>query len=294
MIRKIIYGRHDLSPNVKKTLNKVGDAPINHIKIGRKPINQLITKFIKTVSDTPYDTLFHLFIIFSTNIGNILVEKNEVINIVLNPSLDAEYYELNIIPLNLTVNTILKQTQQRMHNRFVTYSAYNNNCQDFIEILLISNNINNKAALKFVKQDTEDIFKHKPTLRKFSNTITDIAGRFDVIKQGGEIYDKSNGLYSDQIEEILKTHHYKINGVFSKDCLPKQLKLGWYIVNMKSLNEGNGTHWVVFKYKNNEIDYFDSFGFPPPVDIMKKSKGKYYIHIKKYKIMIQHLVDGFV
>ena len=63
---------------------------------------------------------------------------------------------------------------------------------------------------------------------------------------------------------------------------------------MQSLNEGNGTHWVVFKYKNNEIDYFDSFGFPPPVDIMKKSKGKYYIHIKKYKIMIQHLVDGFV
>ena len=41
-----------------------------------------------------------------------------------------------------------------MHNRFVTYSAYNNNCQDFIENLLIANNINNEDALKFVKQDT--------------------------------------------------------------------------------------------------------------------------------------------
>ena len=81
-------------------------------------------------------------------------------------------------------------------------------------------------------------------------------------------------MYSDQIEEILKTHDYKINGVFSKDCLPKQLKLGWYIVNMQSLNEGNGTHWVAFKFKNNEIDYFDSFGFAPPIDIMKKAKGK--------------------
>ena len=47
-----------------------------------------------------------------------------------------------------------------------------------------------------------------------------------------------------------------------------------YIFNLQSENDGHGTHLVAFKYKNNEIDYFDSFGFPPPIDIMKKSKGK--------------------
>ena len=64
--------------------------------------------------------------------------------------------------------------------------------------------------------------------------------------------------------------------MFSKDKLPKQLKLGWYVINLQSENDGNGTHLVAFKYKNNEIDYnyFDSFGFPPPNEIMFKAKGK--------------------
>ena len=34
-------------------------------------------------------------------------------------------------------------------------------------------------GLDFVKQSTEDIFKNNSNLRKFSNTITDIASRFD-------------------------------------------------------------------------------------------------------------------
>ena len=84
--------------------------------------------------------------------------------------IEAKYYTINVIPPNLTPNIILKRTQEHMNNRFVTYSAYNNNCQDFIDNLLLANNINNEDAIKFVKQDTENIFKHKPNLRKFSNT----------------------------------------------------------------------------------------------------------------------------
>ena len=84
-----------------------------------------------------------------------------------------------------------------------------------------------------------------------------------------------------------------------KDCFPKQLKIGWCIINLKYKNDGNGTHWVAFKHKNNEIDYFDVFGFSPHIEIMKKAKSKRVkcccsIHIKKYKIIMQCLVDGFV
>jgi hypothetical protein len=270
MLKKIIYGRKSLSPKVQSILNKYGNEKIIYISIGRKPINELITKFIKVISTTPYDTLFHLFIILHTNKANILLEKNEVINMAINPHIEAEYINITI-PQQITINKLLENTSQQMSDKFIKYSAYGNNCQDFIKNILLSNNIH--QGLDFVKQSTEDIFKNNPTLRKFSNTITDIAGRFDIIKQGGKL-SKSNGLYSDQIENILKTHHYKINGVFSKDKLPKQLKLGWYVINLQSENDGNGTHWVAFKYKNNEIDYFDSFGFPPPNEIMYKAKGK--------------------
>lgn len=97
--------------------------------------------------------------------------------------------------------------------------------------------------------------------------------------EGGRIYkNKSNGLYGDQIENILSQHGYKINGVFSKDKLPKELNDGWYVVNMQSSNQGNkhGTHWICFKSigLGDVIEYFDSFGFSPPIQILQKVKRK--------------------
>ena len=86
----------------------------------------------------------------------------------------------------------------------------------------------------------------------------------------------NNGLYSDEIDNILKKHGYNINGVLSKDKLPKHLKNGWYVINLQSSNEGDkkGSHWVCFKYINEgqTIEYFDAFGFPPPIEVMERSK----------------------
>ena len=275
VVNKVIHGRKTLSPKVENILTKIGDAVISGIRIGRTPVSSLITGMIKVFSDTPYDKLFHLFLVLSTNKGEVLLEKNEVINMDLNPNIKAEYITLQNIPNNITVNELLHNTQKRMGNKFIPYSAYNNNCQDFIKNVLQSNDIN--EGLDFVKQDTEDIFREHPNLRKFSNTITDIAGRADIVLQGGEIDKKNNGLYSDQIEKILKTKGYHINGVFSKDELPKDLKNGWYIINLQSTDEGDrkGTHWTCFKSINDEeiIEYFDAFGFPPPIEIMEKAKG---------------------
>ena len=56
--QKVIHGREKLSPKVENILNTLGDAHITGIKIGRTPIPAVITGFIKTVSNTPYDELF--------------------------------------------------------------------------------------------------------------------------------------------------------------------------------------------------------------------------------------------
>lgn len=277
--KKIINGRKTLSPKVENILKKVGNAQIIDIKIGRTVLPYHLTGLIKVFSDIPYDKLFHLFMILSTNKGEVLLEKNQVINMDLNPNIpkEAEYITIENIPNNVTINELINNTRKRMgEQKFFSYNAFKNNCQHFIENVLLSNNMN--EGLDFIKQDTEDIFKNNPNLRKFANTLTDIAGRADVIKQGGEIDEnKNNGLYSDQIEQILNKQGYNINGVYSKDKLPKELKNGWYVINLQSTNEGNrkGTHWTCFKYidSGKTIEYFDAFGFAPPIEVMEKAKG---------------------
>jgi len=61
---------------------------------------------------------------------------------------------------------------------YYKYSASNNNCQNFIFNVLKANDLGDSADFSFVKQDTEDLFKSNPFLRKLSDTVTDIAGRF--------------------------------------------------------------------------------------------------------------------
>lgn len=91
----------------------------------------------------------------------------------------------------------------------------------------------------------------------------------------GEIEKNSNGLYSDQIENILNQKGYYINGVFSKDKLPKDLKDGWYVMNLQNSNDGGGSHWTCFKSINGSkiIEYFDAFGFSPPLEVYERAKS---------------------
>jgi hypothetical protein len=89
------------------------------------------------------------------------------------------------IPSGLTLNKMLDRTRASMGNRFLSYSARDNNCQDFILAILQSNNLSTSTNTLFVKQATQSLLT--PQLRKISNTITDIAGGVDKIIQGGEV-----------------------------------------------------------------------------------------------------------
>jgi hypothetical protein len=89
------------------------------------------------------------------------------------------------IPSGLTLNKMLNRTLSLMGGRFLSYSARDNNCQDFILAILQSNNLFTSANALFVKQATQSLLT--PQLRKIPNTITDIAGGVDKIIQGGEV-----------------------------------------------------------------------------------------------------------
>lgn len=84
-----------------------------------------------------------------------------------------------------------------------------------------------------------------------------------------------NELSNFDLMEILDKQNLPINGIFSKDRLPS-LKKGFYIINIQSSDDGNGTHWTCLYYDNDDNIYFDSFGFPPPMEVQQYLKSYIY------------------
>ena len=275
--KKLIYGRDEFSPKVKSLLNHFGRIPIKHITVCRNPLRE-ITFIAKIVATVNYDKLFHLFLKIELQNGQqLILEKNEVINMDLFKGYKqgTETKEIIFPTSHLTIDIMLNRTKEAMGNNFFTYQAGSNNCQTFIYTMLKVNNLLNPDIESFVLQrKTNEIFKNE-ALRKFTNTLTDVAGRLDVIKQGGtESLSQRNGITDTKIKHILGK---KLNGIFMKDEIPMILKNGWYIFNMDdSTDPRNGTHWVAFKRKKNNDFYFDPIGIIPPIEILEKCKKCIY------------------
>ena len=51
----------------------------------------------------------------------------------------------------------------------------------------------------------------------------------------------------------------RFNGVYSRDNLPKKIKVGAYVINLDEY-EDIGAHWIALFCKKYEIVYFGSFG----------------------------------
>jgi hypothetical protein len=213
---RLVYGNSDYNTKSKNTLKEVGDAKVFGAKLYRTPVPDYLIEILNVVSlgdfkkklkDTEYDKLFHLGIILETSKGRVLIEKNEVINVSKSIPSKTEGYEEKEVTLhnhNLTVQEVLDNTQRVLQDRFFKYSAYDNNCQNFILSLLKANNIGSEKDKEFVKQDTEELFKSNPYLRKLANTITDAAGRFT----GKGYYPTSN------LQETLRnTRRGKVGGL---------------------------------------------------------------------------------
>ena len=97
---------------------------------------------------------------------------------------DTETMVLND-PGTLTLQQMLDNTQKLMGDRYYTYSAFQNNCQDFIIAILRANNLWTAARDRFVKQPLEGVIKELPFYtQKLANVATDLAAVADVAIQG--------------------------------------------------------------------------------------------------------------
>ena len=66
--------------------------------------------------------------------------------------------------------------------------------------------------------------------------------------------------------------------------LPSKLKTGFYITNLQSSRDGDGSHWTSFYYNPKCSYYFDPYGFVPTVEVEIKIKPYIYndIDIQSY------------
>jgi len=92
-----------------------------------------------------------------------------------------------------------------------------------------------------------------------------------------------------QIEDVAKHYHVPLIDCCMKDELPHLLKDGYYIINLESTTQGDGTHWTALIVMSSIAVFMDSFGAPPSteiVDFVKKRKG---IHLAFNNEIIQDL-----
>ena len=195
-----------------RTLEQYGNYPIQEITIARTPLNAMLegvinvasfNKFEELKKKFGFDNLFHLSLIckvvFKGGFKNIVVEKNEVINIEPldqnNSTNNKTQYLKMIPPIRTNLNSMIKRTENFMGSDFLTYNSFFNNCQHFVSSFLDSNQMLNIKTKNFILQDVGKIksglddsgFGFVP---KAMNVITDIGSRFSRLIGNGDKDEK--------------------------------------------------------------------------------------------------------
>ena len=195
--------RTNLPPSARRTMEEYGNEYIQSLMIRRDPIQsalntvfEVITlgQWSKAKSAEQYDKLFHLGLVLTLASGKqILVEKNEVINIgkpkPLQP--DSEVLELPPLPTPTTLNQFIANGAAVKGDDFYRYDPFANNCQDFVAILLKANNHYPPQAVKFVKQPVESLVKKLPQwTHPIARGITDLGAIANVALEGAGLSNK--------------------------------------------------------------------------------------------------------
>jgi hypothetical protein len=134
-----------------------------------------------------------------------LLEKKHVIKASMNPT-EKPNTQFSYIPIHsneLTINKLLEGAKRILGNKFFTYDAYNNNCQDFIMAILNGSRIGTEENRKFIKQDTKDLFDELPITKKIARLATDTGATLDRIVYGQGNWSSGEVEYRDEIDREL-------------------------------------------------------------------------------------------
>jgi hypothetical protein len=276
-----------LPSNVKELLSKVNDYEVQTITIGRNSVQSVIQNALRTLSQVPFDNIFHLFLVFNCSNGKkVILEKNARINMSMTIPKMEESMLVNNVP-KYTIKEYIQKTKEKMGKNFIPYDPDKNNCQNFILGVFQANGI--QEGWNFIKQDTSEIFKNKGWLSSTAKTVTDLGGYADALLKGGMLKrlkarGLSNELTDHEIDELIE--HLKIPGFlgcFIRDDVPK-LKKGESCI----LNLNGRSHWTAL-IRLDKFYYFDSYGVIGP----KILDGLDYIYSEEDMQALSSTACGF-
>lgn len=203
------------SPKVREVLKNYGDWNVTGIVVRREPIHKYINMALnvitmglwsKATKEMAFDKLYHLSMVVSLSKGdrtiNLLIEKNEVINMTTNFS-TSDKLSFITVPLgdaSLTLNEMLNKTEE-LYGRdgFFKYDAFTDNCQKFINTILNANGLNTSNISSFIMADVMSLLQKLPSYTKpFAKITTNIAGLANKLLLGkGEIVMSSSAYFAE-------------------------------------------------------------------------------------------------
>jgi hypothetical protein len=179
------------------TIKKFGNLPINSLQIYRTPIASVLEtvlnfislgKFTELKRKAGFDKLFHLALVANVNGKNIIMEKNEAVNVSTSykTSKDTEVFN---IPINkpITIYELLEKARNKVGDKtFFDYNAFTNNCQFFIKYLLENSDLYSEGAKNFLFQDIKSIYEGLPSyVPKIAKAVTTTGAIFNKITGQG-------------------------------------------------------------------------------------------------------------
>lgn len=193
--------RLDFSPSVRRVIQEYGNRPIVRMFVRRDPIQSALDTALNFISigswsslkqKYGYDKFFHLQLEVVVRVSDsddtntrLVLQKNEVIDV--SPAKPiTNQTEMVDVPISEghTINSLLSNAKQIMGENFYYYSAFHNNCQDFISAILKGSGLMTPPLEAFVKQPIDDLVKNIPITDRIARGITDLGGVFNVALEG--------------------------------------------------------------------------------------------------------------
>lgn len=197
-------GSNRLIKSFRDNLAKHGDKRIMSIQIVREPLAKAVNAFGNLLTAGKLDEVaqqqgekafFHLYSILTLEDGTKLrYEKNARPELeVTNGRLGDKAESVNSSGGGVPLRDFIERTMKRMgEDRYISYDALRNNCQDFLLNSLSANGLLQPDLATFIKQDTTKLIEESPSFgQKLGKAATDIGGKMSEI--WNELFRKHGG-----------------------------------------------------------------------------------------------------
>lgn len=192
-VQQKLFGR--FPKKFRYYIDKIGDFVPTDYVIARSPVQKYVSQLLNVISfgqfeklmkKFNFDKFYHLYLIFTVNGEQYVIEKNEVLTISPYKVREGEErLELGNSPSAMTLKEALeKAIADYGQDRIVRYNPWTTNCQLFMKDFLSSLGLYSDQANTFVYQDVASLVSElNPYVKELAEDLTAVAGTATTIGQ---------------------------------------------------------------------------------------------------------------